>query len=86
MHQIATAAAMKRVGFVAQRVGITALAREAGLPLTTVRSFRDRGWVLKSLRNCEALIAAAERLDPLTVPPPFPAKVYRRPSRARARS
>lgn len=54
---------MRRVAVVADRVGVTVLAREAGVPLSTVRSFRDRGWALKSLPNCEKLIAAADRLD-----------------------
>jgi hypothetical protein len=57
------AEAMERVARVADRIGVTALAREAGLPLSTVRSLRERGWWLKSLPNCEKLIAAAERLD-----------------------
>ena len=54
---------MKRVAAVADRVGVTRLAREAGVPLSTVRSFRDREWCLKSLPTCEKLIAAADRLD-----------------------
>ena len=54
---------MARVAAVAGRVGITELAREAGMPLSTVRSFRDRGWTLHSLPNCEKLIAAADRLE-----------------------
>ena len=54
---------MKRVADIAERVGVVRLAREAGLPLSTVRSFRDRGWSLKSFPNCEKLIAAAERLE-----------------------
>jgi hypothetical protein len=54
---------MARVAAVAERVSVTELAREAGLPVSTVRSFRDRGWCLKSLPNCEKLIAAAERLE-----------------------
>jgi hypothetical protein len=54
---------MEHVAAVAERVGVTRLAREAGLPLSTVRSFRNRGWGLKSIPNAEALIAAAERLE-----------------------
>jgi len=54
---------MERVAAIAARVGLTELAREAGMPLSTVKSFRKRGWALKSLPNCEKLIAAAERLD-----------------------
>jgi hypothetical protein len=58
-----TLAGMERVARIAERVPLTTLAREAGVPVTTVRSFRDRGWVLKSLPTCEKLIAAAERLE-----------------------
>ena len=54
---------MERVSRIADIVGIGELAREAGMPASTVRSFRNRGWVLKSLPNCEKLIAAAERLE-----------------------
>jgi hypothetical protein len=54
---------LRRVAEIAEVVGVTELAREAGLPLSTVRSFRDRGWALKSIPNCEKLIAAAERLE-----------------------
>ena len=54
---------MARVAAVAGRVGITEFAREAGMPLSTVRYFRNRGWCLKSLSNCEKLIAAADRLE-----------------------
>jgi hypothetical protein len=53
---------MRRVAAVAARVGVTRLAREAGVPKSTVRSFRDRDWELKSLPTCEKLIAAADRL------------------------
>ena len=55
--------AMERVGRVADRVGVWALANEAGLPLSTVRSYRDRGWTAEPLVACEKLIAAAERLE-----------------------
>jgi hypothetical protein len=54
---------MKRVARVAELVGVPALARAAQMPQSTVRSFRKRGWELKSLPNCEKLIAAAERLE-----------------------
>jgi hypothetical protein len=54
---------LKLVARIADRDGVKTLAREAGVPLTTVRSFRDRGWRLKSLPICEKLIAAAERLE-----------------------
>jgi hypothetical protein len=54
---------MRRVAAVAARVGPARLAREAGIPITTVRSFRDRDWELKSLPTCLKLIAAAERID-----------------------
>ena len=54
---------MERVAAIADRVGVTELAREAGMPLSTVKSFRKRGWSLRSLPNCEKLIAAAERLE-----------------------
>ena len=54
---------MARVAVIAGRVGITELAREAGMPPSTVRSFRKRGWALQSLTNCEKLIAAADRLE-----------------------
>ena len=56
--------AMERVGRVADRVGILVLAHEARLPESTVRSYRDRGWTADSLFTCEALIAAAARLEP----------------------
>jgi hypothetical protein len=62
-HSLTVSDRMRRVARVADRVGVLTLAREAGLPESTVRSYRDRGWVLKSLPNVEALIAAAERLD-----------------------
>jgi hypothetical protein len=64
MHEIAEG--MARVAVVADRVGVRALAREAGLPLSTVRSYRDRGWTAESLLRCEMLIAAAERLSSQT--------------------
>lgn len=54
---------MKRVGEIAEIVGLAELAREAGMPRTTVRSYHDRDWRLASLANCEKLIAAADRLS-----------------------
>ncbi|HEY1878463.1 MAG TPA: hypothetical protein VGG68_00875 [Caulobacteraceae bacterium] len=54
---------LERVAAMERIVGCARLAAEAGLPESTVRSFRERGWVLKSLPNCEKLIAAAERLE-----------------------
>ena len=54
---------MKRVGQVAEIVGVNELAREAGMPLSTVKSFRKRDWRVASLANCEKLIAAADRLS-----------------------
>lgn len=55
---------MKRVAAVEQRVGIPRLAAEAGLPQSTVRSYRARGWMAPlSIQISEALIAAAERLE-----------------------
>jgi hypothetical protein len=55
--------AMKRVGRVADRVGIDVLAAEAGLNESTVRSYRARGWTAESLTRAEMLIAAAKRLN-----------------------
>lgn len=54
--------ALARVSLIADLVGVAALAREAGLPLSTVRSYRDRGWWVESFWNCEKLIDAAERI------------------------
>lgn len=60
--------AMQRVARVADRVGVTMLAKEAGVPESTVRSIRSRSWKPKSIPICEALIAAADRLDGLPAP------------------
>ncbi len=46
----------------AERVGLPAFAREAGVPYTTVKSFADRDWSNKNLDVIEKLAAAAERL------------------------
>jgi hypothetical protein len=54
---------MARVGRIAERVGVYRLAQEAGLPLSTVRSYAARGWTQSYLPICDKLIAAAERLE-----------------------
>jgi hypothetical protein len=54
---------MARVGRVADRIGVFRLAREAGVPLSTVRSYAARGWTTNNLPICDKLIAAAERLE-----------------------
>lgn len=54
---------MARVGEVADRVGLRVLAREAGVPVSTVQSYAARGWTHKHLPACDKLIAAADRLD-----------------------
>jgi len=46
----------------AEVVGIPALAQEAGVPLTTVRSYAERGWTHKNLAVIQSLSAAAKRL------------------------
>jgi precorrin-6B methylase 1 len=46
----------------AQKVGLGELAREAGVPYTTVKSFADRGWEHKNFEVLERLWCAAERL------------------------
>jgi hypothetical protein len=58
----AFADALAGVGLIADIVGVAALAREAGVPLSTVRSYRDRGWWVESFWIVEKLIDAAERL------------------------
>lgn len=55
--------AMQRVALVVERVGVTALAQEAGIDEGTIRAYRRRGWSAASLTICDALIAAAERID-----------------------
>ena len=47
----------------ADRVGVSKLAAEAGVPYTTVRSLAERGWSNKNLATVEKLAAAAARLD-----------------------
>ena len=54
---------MARVARVADQVGLKAFAREAGVPVSTVRSYRDRGWDQQHLHTYEKLVAAAERLE-----------------------
>jgi len=54
---------MERVARVAGVVGVRRLAREADLPLSTVRSYAARGWRHKYLPACDRLIEAAERLE-----------------------
>jgi hypothetical protein len=46
---------------VADDIGLAELAREAGVPYTTVKSFADRGWTHKNLDVIEKLGAAAHR-------------------------
>lgn len=43
--------------------GLAELSREAGVPYTTVKSFRDRGWSNKSLDVLSKLLPAALRLE-----------------------
>jgi hypothetical protein len=47
----------------ADRVGLGELARVAGVPYTTVKSFADRGWENKNLEVLERLYAAAKALE-----------------------
>jgi hypothetical protein len=54
---------MALVQRIASEVGVVELAREAGLPKSTVRSYAKRGWTNKYLPICDKLIAAAERLE-----------------------
>jgi hypothetical protein len=42
--------------------GVGALAREAGVPYTTVKSFSDRNWSHKNLDLIDKLVNAAGRL------------------------
>ncbi len=60
MSEIATAVDTIRAQ--ADRLGLAALAREAGVPYTTVKSFADRGWSNKNLDVVEKLAEAANRL------------------------
>jgi hypothetical protein len=42
--------------------GVGVLAREAGVPYTTVKSFSDRNWSHKNLDLIDKLVGAAGRL------------------------
>jgi len=55
--------AVREVRENADRFGLVALAREAGVPYTTLHTFARRGWRLKSLDMMESLIAAGARLN-----------------------
>ena len=56
--------AMQRVREVAaRRGGMKALAREAGVPYTTVHTLAQRGWANQSLDALQRLMDAAERLQ-----------------------
>lgn len=46
----------------AETHGLAALAREADVPYTTVKSFADRGWSNKNLQVIDALARASNRL------------------------
>lgn len=46
----------------AETHGLAALAREADVPYTTVKSFADRGWSNKNLQVIDALARASDRL------------------------
>jgi hypothetical protein len=75
---------MALVGEVANRVGVRALAYEAGLSPSTVRSYALRGWRHKYIQVCDRLIEAAERLShnpPISKPQPH---ISLRPSPRRA--
>lgn len=61
MSQIADT--IKAVRLTADRVGFAKLALEAGVPLTTVRSFAGRNWSHKNLETLEKLAQAAQRLQ-----------------------
>lgn len=47
----------------AEAAGLPELAREAGVPYTTVRSFAERGWSHKNLETFEKLASAAKRIN-----------------------
>ena len=62
MTEIATA--VERIRRIAERRGgMTLLAREAGVPYTTVHSFSQRDFTNKNLEVVEKLAAAAERIE-----------------------
>lgn len=53
---------IQTIRLAAGRVGLAKLALEAGVPLTTVRSFAGRSWRHKNLETLEKLAEAAQRL------------------------
>lgn len=53
---------LSEIRLAAEAVGIPVLAAEAGVPLTTVRSYAERGWTHKNLAVIQSLSAAAKRL------------------------
>jgi hypothetical protein len=62
-----TAHAIEAIKQAADVHGVSALAREAGVPYTTVKSFSDRNWSHKNLDLLDKLAEAATRLS--TSPP-----------------
>jgi nucleoside phosphorylase len=54
---------IKNIEKAADAHGIGALAREAGVPYTTVKSFSDRNWSHKNLDMLDKLANAAVRLS-----------------------
>jgi len=55
---------IKTIRDTAERVGLTALALEAGVPYTTLQTFAKRGWSHKSLTVLVKLASASDRLTP----------------------
>lgn len=55
-------ATIKAVRDTADRVGLPALAREAGVPYTTLQTFAKRKWSHKSLDVLKKLSKASDRL------------------------
>jgi hypothetical protein len=53
---------LDRIKLVADRVSLAELAREAGVPYTTVHAFHRRGWKHKNLEVIDKLAAAADRI------------------------
>jgi lambda repressor-like predicted transcriptional regulator len=66
MSDIANAIACIRRA--ADRSSVAELAREAGVPYTTVHSFADRKWSHKNLEVIQKLEKAAERINARTAP------------------
>jgi len=56
------ASAIEHIRAVANEHGLPELAREAGVPYSTVHSFGKRGWSNKHIEVIEKLSAAAKRL------------------------